>query len=563
MDYATHFVGLRTIRELRDETSFKEPIVMTSPIVNPWISLLGGVALFTVGLAMTGDSLKTAAPNSVRNLLLMMTKNPVGSVVLGMSTTLLAGSSSAITVVVVGFVNAGLLELRQALDVMLGAAIGTTVTVQIVSFNTVRYAPLLILVGAIVMIIQRGRKKPSTMASLILGFGLIFYGMMVMIGAAAPLSSSPHVRHSLVLLNAIPLAGFLLALVVTAFIQNSATIIALAMTFRLHGLLSLPAGLAIVLGANIGSTAAAMYSALLGGSRGARRAAIAYSLMKTLGAIVFLLFMPLFQKFVMAIDPAPARTLADGHTLFNLINALLFLPFTGLIAHLMERWLPDRTPAPVSPLDLATVTHPQEALRSAHQEIGRLADMIATGLIDPLTGYLQAPGDDQQRHLAQSEEQVDLLHHAITAYLFRVSAAHHLDEATLARHVMFLYLANHLEHFSDTLTKVSKTRARLARRHFTWPPELWQDVYALWERLADQYARLTIAIRNNDDDLALDIVQEHPDLLRAESDVRVHILTHPEEIASQHMTLLLELSDDLQVLINRMATLSRALLGII
>jgi phosphate:Na+ symporter len=219
------------------------------------LSLLGGMALFMYGLTQTSDSLHRLTTGWLRSLLLVMTKNPLGSLVLGLTATMLAGSSSAITVMVVSFVSAGLLALRQALEVMLGAAIGTTMTVQLISFNFIHYAPILVVIGVIILIIQRGRQN-AILGTLTLGFGLIFYGMMVMISAVHTLSHLRAVRSLLLGLDHHQVLAYLLALAFTALIQNSATVIALTITFRVHGLISLPTGLIIVLGANVGSTAA-------------------------------------------------------------------------------------------------------------------------------------------------------------------------------------------------------------------------------------------------------------------------------------------------------------------
>lgn len=527
-----------------------------------WLDLLGGMALFTIGLSHTGESLKRIASSWVRNILLVITKNPLGSLILGIGTTLLAGSSSAITVMVVGFVSTGLLELRQALEVVLGAGIGTTLTVQLVSFNLIRYAPLLIFVGTVVMLVERSRGR-AAVGPLALGFGLIFYGMMVMVGAVKTLSHVTWIRSGLLDLSHVPLAAFLVTLLFTALIQNSATVIALAITFRIHGLIPLSTGLEMVLGANVGSTAAAIYSALLGGSRSARRTAFLYALIKLSGAILFLLALPWYSRAVQVIDPAPARTLADGHTLFNVVNALLFLPLAGPLARLMERWLPDLTPPDVSRLDYDLITRPKDALIHAYQEIGRLSEIIRKGIIEPMPEFLFHPREDLERNIRQTEADVDILHHAITHYLFRVAHMNRLTETELSNQIKLLYLANHLEHLSDTGMKLMDTRLKLTRRNFSWPSDLWTAMESLLTRLVNQYQTLSEAIIHDDDDKALTLVQEHPDLLRAETHFRFFILTQPEESQSAYMTTLLELSDDLSLLISRIATVGRALMGIV
>ncbi|POB09983.1 MAG: Na/Pi cotransporter family protein [Sulfobacillus thermosulfidooxidans] len=528
-----------------------------------WISLVGGMALFTFGLSQTSDSLKRLTSSWLRSLLLVMTKNPLGSMVLGLGATMLAGSSSAITVMVVSFVSAGLLELRQALEVILGAAIGTTLTVQLISFNFIRYAPILVFAGVVIGIIQRGRDNAS-LGSLTLGFGLIFYGMMVMISAVHTLSTVPTVRFALARLDHNGLLAYLLAMIFTALIQNSATVIALAITFRIHGLISLPTGLIIVLAANVGSTAAALYSAWLGGSRSAKRTAGAYFLMKLTASLAAVLALPWLETAVRFIDHSPGRQLADAHSLFNVALAFIFLPFLGPLSHLMERLWPDLKPEPISVLlEDDALDDPAEALARASQEILRMAQIIHEHIIALLADYLENPQETIARTMRQAESDVDLLHHAITHYLFQLAQGTYLTESDLSAQVRFLYLANHLEHLSDTAIKVINTRDKLVRRNFVWPPSLWEDTARLLDRLHTQFDRLTQAIAHDDDAQALQLVQENPEILRQEGKIRLRILTQVDESQLPFTSALLELSDDLSLLTGRIAAVSRALLGII
>lgn len=519
--------------------------------------------MFMYGLTQTSDSLKHLTTGWLRALLLVMTKNPVGSLVLGLIATTLAGSSSAITVMVVSFASAGLLALRQALEVMLGAAIGTTLTVQLISFDFIRYAPILVVIGVMILIIQRGHQN-ALLGTLTLGFGLIFYGMMVMIGAVHTLSHLSSVRRALLVLDHHQVLAYLLALTLTALIQNSATVIALTITFRLHGLISLETGLIIVLAANVGSTAAAVYSAWLNGSRSAKRAATAYFLMKFTASLGTVLALPWLQSAVQVVDTAPGRQLADAHSLFNIATALLFMPFLGPIARLMERWLPDIRPQPISQLlDTEFLQDPVEALSRAGKEIARTAQIIDNQIMAVLPEYLQIPREALSRTMRQAESDVDLLHHAITHYLFRLRDVGHLTEAHRIEQIRLLYLANHLEHLSDTAIKIISTRDKLMRRNFVWSGPLWEDISRLLEQLQSQYSRLANAVARDDDAQALALVQENPDLLREEGKVRLRMLTHVDESQLPAASTMLELSDDLSLLTNRIAAVSRALLGIL
>ncbi|MCY0881692.1 MAG: Na/Pi symporter, partial [Firmicutes bacterium] len=476
---------------------------------------------------------------------------------------LLAGSSSAITVMVVGFVSAGLLELSRALVVVLGAAIGTTLTVQLISFNVIRYAPILIFLGVGLTIALRHSARAG-IAALVLGFGFIFYGMMVMISAVHALAALPWIRLDLNQLNHHPILAFLLPLVLTAFIQNSATVIALAMTFRVHSLISLPIGLEIVLAANVGSTAAAVYSALLNGSRSAKRTAFAYFLMKFVGAVIALLLLHPFARLVMDIGTNPARMLANAHSLFNVAIAVLFTPLAYPISRLMLWMIPEIQPKPVSQLlDESKAESIQRALFNAQQETARLAHMINQRIIMPLADYFADPTDDKEKEILHAEADIDVLHQAITHYLLQAPQRWKLQEPQRIAQIRQLYLTNHLEHLSDTAVKAMKSRRKLRRRNFSWPPQLWESFSPLLADIADQYQQLDDAIKEDQTTAALTVVQNEPELQRAEGQMRLAILTQPQEEQWEYASTLLELSDDLSLLIDRIATLGRALLGIL
>ncbi|CAB1130097.1 Sodium-dependent phosphate transporter [Candidatus Hydrogenisulfobacillus filiaventi] len=527
------------------------------------LELLAGLALFSFGLTETADGVGRLAGGWLRTLVLRLGRTPWGAVALGTLTTVLAGSSSAITVMAVGFTSAGVLTLARTLDVMLGAAIGTTLTVQLVSFDWIRYAPLLLLAGMVLHFAERGRRQPGA-ARLVLGFGLLFYGMLEMIGAVHGLAGSAAFRRGLAAMAAAPAAAFLAGLAVTALIQNSATVIALAVTFSLHHLLPLDSGLLVVLGANVGSTAAVTYSAFLGGPAAARRAAMAYVFMKAGGAALAVLALPWFARLDLALSPAPGRVLADAHTLFNLLNALLFLPWTGRLAAAVNRLVPDRTQRPVAPLlDPRYLDDPREALERARREVERMARLIGQDILPPWLGYLHQPAEGTARALHQAEADVDLLHHAVAVFL--IAMAHRragLAESERLEQIRLLYLANHLEHLADGLLKAAATRAKLAQRGF-WSPDVDRGMGEIAEDIRRQYGRFLEALTTRDPGVAAALVQALPGILRKETEVRLYILTRlAEQEGVPAIGTVLELSDDLAVIGQRLATLGRVLLGI-
>lgn len=527
-----------------------------------WLTLAGGLALFTFGLHTTNDSIQEITHGFVRSLLLIVARSPLASALLGMAATLLAGSSSAISVIVVGFVNTGLLALRQALDVMLGAAVGTTLTVQLIALNITTYAPLLVLVAVIWMLAERRRER-GRFSPLLLGLGFIFYGMNRIVAAVHTLAHLAWVHRSLGALDHVPLLAGLLAFLATAVIQNSATVIALAITFQVHHLTTLPVGLEMVLGANVGSTAASMYTAFLAGSRAAKRTALAYFFMKLAGAVVFTGLLGLYARTVLAVETNPLRTLADAHTLFNLVIALAFLPLTPILARTMERLAPDPDPVPVTRLNPDHLDQPELALPETQAEIGRMAHLIGERLIGPLSAFLFRPAEELERRIRDAEGEIDILHDAITHYLVRLGRHHPLTEAARARQIELFYLVNRLEHLSDTVIKVLDTRVKLIGRDFAWTPALQERMGSLVAALDEHWRAMAEAVDRHDTDQARALVQANPDLRRREGDVRVYILTHGDEFSRPVLSAVLELSDDLALLTGRMGDVGRAALGIV
>lgn len=525
-----------------------------------WLALLGGMALFAYGLTLTTEALSRLTTGSLKQGIIVATQRAWSAGLFGLVTTLLAGSSSAVTVLTVGFVNAGLVPLRRALQVILGAAVGTTLTVQLVSFSITRFAPVIVFAGTVILLAERARSRGPSAGPLVLGFGLIFYGMMVMVGAARSIVALRGSAAVFAALAHTPLLAFVAALLFTAVIQNSATTIALVISFALHGAIGPLTGLEMVLGANVGSTAATVYAALLG-TRAARRTALGYVLMKTAGALGALALVHPVTGLLATLEPNPGRLLADGHTLFNLVNGLIFLPLAGPLAGRLERWLPEPEPKAASRLlDPSLLERPAEALAQSWAELVRLAHIIQSEMMARLPSLVAGPTEGDRRALAEAETDVDLLHLALHAYLARLNRGGRNEEEVEAQ-FRVMSLANHLEHVSDTLVKIGQTAEKLAQRDFTWDPALRRRLDEFVRRLVRDYDRMVTAMAEHDRTGARGVVQDHPELMREEEAVRYEILSAAHRLNTPALAALLELLDDLALLGQRVAGLGRVMLG--
>src|SRR5512143_2841303 len=300
-----------------------------------YFSLFGGVLLLVFGIRQAGEGLNKAAGGYLKQVLAYLTRNRVYGLILGIVITLLTQSSSATTVMLAGFVNSGIMQFSQTLGVLLGADIGTTVTVQIIAFNILDYPVLMVGVGLFMMYVGKSRLWKD-LGQGIMGFGFIFLSMKIMSDAMLPLKDSETFKLMLVLLKDNPVMGILASALFTAVVHSSAATIGVALSLASKGLIDLPQAIPIIFGANIGTCATALMVGITGTVE-AKRVAYAHMFFKVLGVAIFYPFMRHLAGIVEMTTADPVRQIANAHSFFNLSLALIFLPFSGMWARFMER----------------------------------------------------------------------------------------------------------------------------------------------------------------------------------------------------------------------------------
>ncbi|HET9923763.1 MAG TPA: Na/Pi cotransporter family protein, partial [Methylomirabilota bacterium] len=339
--------------------------------------LFGGLALLLYGMQLIGEGLQRAAGGHLRHLLTRMTRTRLAAVASGALVTAIIQSSSATTLILIGFVSAGLVTFRQSLGVILGADIGTTVTVQLLAFKIQELSLLLVGVGfAMAFFGRRGLVK--SLGQVVLGFGFMFLGMKVMNDGLAPLADNELTRQVLVALASNLFLAMLVGAILSAGMASSAATIGLALSLAHQGLLPLAAAIPIVLGANIGTCATAL-AASLRSSSDARRVALAHIAFKVLGvALVFPFITPL-TSLVAATSADPARQIANSHTLFNVAISALFLPFAPWAARVITALVPEEergdNPYRTRYLDDRYLDQPALAIGQATREALRMGDV--------------------------------------------------------------------------------------------------------------------------------------------------------------------------------------------
>jgi len=346
------------------------------------IGLLGGLALFLYGMEKMSEGMKKSAGDQMRSILAALTRNRVIGLVVGAFVTMVIQSSSATTVMLVSFVQAELMSFAQSLGVVLGADIGTTITAQLIAFKLTDYALLMIAVGFGLRMFAR-QDNVRHVGEVILGFGILFFGMKLMSDAMKPLRTYPGFIDLMKGLEN-PLLGLMVGTIFTALIQSSSAFTGVVIVLAQQSLITLEAGIPMIFGANIGTCITAGLASI-GMSREAKRVALAHVFFKIAGVLLFIFWIPSFADIIRAMavqfGADIARQIANAHTLFNVSLGLVFLPFTAVFAHLIMQLFPDREeeqhlkPATWH-LDESSISTPAIAIDLARSEISRMAKLL-------------------------------------------------------------------------------------------------------------------------------------------------------------------------------------------
>jgi phosphate:Na+ symporter len=424
----------------------------------------GGLALFLFGLDQMTASLKAVAGDRLRLLLARLTVNRFAGLLTGALVTTVIQSSSVTTVLVVSFISSGLMSLSQGVGVILGANIGTTVTAQIVAFKVTKLAFVLLAAGFALTLLSR-REALQHHGRGAFGLGLVFLGMTLMSDTMVPLRSYPPFLDWMVRLEA-PALGILAGTLFTALVQSSSATTAVVIAMASQGLLTLPAGIALILGANVGTCVTALLAAI-GKPREAVRASLVHVLFNIVGVALWVGFIGELAAAVKAISPAHGelsgaalraasvpRQIANAHTVFNLANALIFLPVGGLLARLTERLVPDRALGAEDDvraryLDEALLGTPSLALQRVRLELARVGKRVRR-MLDAILPAMLSGSRVALSEVERMDEEVDRLYDRVVIYLGRISERR-LSRSETAELTQLMDAANALESIGDVI----------------------------------------------------------------------------------------------------------------
>ena len=421
------------------------------------LGLAGGLILLLYGMQLAGEGLQKLAGNRLKHVLSRLTQNRLRAVGIGALATATVQSSTATTVMVVGFVSTALMSLPQALGLILGAHIGTTFTVQLIAFKITHYSLLLVIAGFLLKSVTLHRYYTYA-GQVILGFGFIFFAMFFMGEALLPLTRDTRVTAALAALSGHPGWVIVLSAVLTGLTHSSAAVIGMAIVLASDGLIDVRTGIAVALGANVGTTLTALLASLETPAEG-KRAALGHFLFNFLGVLIALPLLDPFQdlvsRFTAPFSSSVAREIANAHLLFNVANTLLWLPFVGVFSRFLEALIPGRAPVDerfkVRYLDERVLDSPELALAQATREILRMADLVQE-MLHRCHELLLQDREEAAEEIQDLDNQVDFLDEAITRYLTALSGKD-LSADQSRREVALLYIVNELEHVGDVCDK--------------------------------------------------------------------------------------------------------------
>ena len=417
-----------------------------SPVEISWgfllMGLFGGLAIFIFGMEMMSEGMKKSAGDKMRTILAALTKNPVIGLFVGAFVTMVIQSSSATTVMLVSFVQAELMGFTQAIGVILGANIGTTITAQLIAFKLTDYALLMIITGFLMRFLGKTDNIKFT-GEAILGFGFLFFGMKLMGDAMKPLRTYQGFIDIMKGLEN-PLLALLVGAAITGIIQSSSAFSGIVIVLAQQQMITLEAGIPMIIGANIGTCVTAGLASI-GTVRDAKRVAIVHVIFNTLGAALFVFWIPTFADIIRTIaakfNSDTARQIANAHTFFNVSLALIFLPFATIFARLAYRILPDIAEEKgiepvIRHLNKSMISTPVLAIDSARSEISRMAKILGRMLDAGIVPFIsEKPGQDKHNPqlsllegIEMREKKIDFLETRIGDYLLQITRQEMSDE---------------------------------------------------------------------------------------------------------------------------------------
>jgi len=491
---------------------------------NMFFGVIGGLGIFLYGMKVMSEGLQKIAGRSMRRILEMLTKTTLASVAVGAGVTAIAQSSSVTTVMLIGFVQAGLVTLKQSIGVVLGANIGTTITGQIIAFKIHKYALPLIGLG-VALNFFAPKRNLKNMGQAILGFGLIFFGLAVMTSVFGPLKHSPEFKQLFVTFSKNPLLAVLTGAILTMIVQSSSATVGITMVLAGTGLLDFVTAFAVILGDNIGTTITAQLAAL-NANITAKRTAWAHTLFNMLGAVYMLLLLnvhykgtPIFLYFINLITPGNAfagenieRAVANSHSVFNIFNCIIFIPLVGLLAFIVTKMVKGDVEViehTTKHLDNRMIVTPEIAIGQAKNEISRMAEYASQQLnlsIESIFVEKHRQREELFEKVKRREETVNMLEQEIADFLVKVDQQA-ITENQSKTTAAYLHLTHDIERIGDISENIIDLVVLKEDEDIKFSPSACREIQELSQQVEKALSLANEAFEKWDRKLAEDAIE--------------------------------------------------------
>ncbi|MFC2149589.1 Na/Pi cotransporter family protein [Candidatus Auribacterota bacterium] len=460
--------------------------------------IVGGLGLFIYGIWVMSDGLQKICGERMRKILAGLTNNPIKGAMLSAGITSLTQSSSATTVMVIGFVNASIMTLNQALGVVFGANIGTTITAQIIAFKLTDYSLPVIGIGMVLLLLAK-KKKYKNIAGFILGFGMLFLGLSIMTQAVKPLGGSPIFNEIFINFSKYPILGILAAAAVTAITQSSSVTTGMVLSLAMADLIDLRAAIPLILGCNVGTCVTALLASI-GANITAKRVALAHILFNVIGVVIFFPFIPVLYKIAIFTSGYLPRQIANVHTLFNVATTIIFMPFISKYAVLLCKIIKGKGEEEIDSmpkyLDSHLLSTPPIAIDAVKKETVRTLGLTKRMINLAMLGYYKNDPRPLDK-VTRGEEAVDSLREAVTNYLVDLMEEE-LNREESAKIPALLHIINDVERIGDHAENLKDLAEQKMDRGTPLSDKAMEEARKMHDEIIKMLDSTSLALKNND-----------------------------------------------------------------
>jgi phosphate:Na+ symporter len=489
--------------------------------IDLFFGLIGGLGLFLYGMQLLSEGLQKIAGDRIQKTMEILTSKPLMGVATGTLLTSIIQSSSATGVITVGLVNAGLLNLKQAISVIAGASIGTTITAQIVSFRLEKYALPAIGIGFMIYFLSK-RRNYKYFGQILLGFGILFLGLQTMSYAVSPLRNYAPFLNLLANISHNFFLGILVATVFTAIIQSSSATIAIIIAMSIQGIIDLETAIPLMLGSNIG-TSVTVLIASIGSSITGKRVALSQLVFKTLGVLFFSLFISQFTQLAALTSVSIPRQIANAHTMFNVIDTMILLPFLNVFVKLIIKMLPGEEiiikKGPVY-LNKEIINTPSIALGQANKELFRMGEMVQGMLNDVVMSFIQND-INKLKNVYLKEQVVNTLQKEITKYLVLISQQS-LSINQSIRLTDLMNIVNDIERVGDHAENMAELTEEKINEKLPFSEKAINELKNMFSKVQLSLNKSISALNIRDINLAKSVVLKEDEIDNIEKELRNH-----------------------------------------